>query len=1385
MITTLDKLKDLYIYKDKQLISNGKNKRKDTVIYYLSNDNDINEFIDSSLFVSQYIRAYYTPKVFNSSIVKRNKRQNQMEILKNAKSDISSVTLAKPKIQQLNNLNFYYDMKFENDAFFEFVRTSGKARLGMYKAFLAELLSKVTYGEKVLYIKLNDGFESSKANNPAKLIYDMIYYKLMQPSDFAGIKFIFHSPKQNMFFKVSNIGSVNFPRFKNFLNILNKLETNGDLSPDELMIYQNEINTPSVVEEETLEGKKDNLKKSVMNKIKKGLHLDPKIHAITGEDKADIQKLEDKIDDVLDEKHKDGMDEKELEKELENNEEFMNYLADIEEEKATAKKQKARDKAINRLELKQSKVVLGETKIDDLLADFDAKSIDITEMPVDTIHDEIKVSKLNDFDVSYNKNQKEKDLAAVISAFNDDPDLPMYITKITREDTSDEFNKKETMTVNYEDANGVKHTFKLDVPLLIDERFMYLNGGKKAISKQLFLLPIVKTTSKQTDAVQITTNYNKMFLMRYGQKLDPNVEKFKKHIIANPKDTNIKAVLGDNSLVNKTFLSTLEYDEFSKFLMKLTIGKYYFRFNRQDIIDEVETKGIVNDIETAVAEDEFVVGYIGKKLIIIDKKDNKVYSKEQKGTKVTKTFMYNSITECLIELMSEVSGKDYYAKVMENSTGKRFVYSRASILGKKVPLILLLGLYNGLEETLVRYEVPYEFNKKRRRLTPKEKAEWNVVTFKDGYLYYPINPLRYPLLLNGLVEANTKEYTFEEFSKDETYTRLFSEMYGSANMTKGLKNFLTLIIDPITKDILSELDLPTNIVDLLLYGNTLLENTGYRELNDMKNYRIRSNEIINARIYNILANQYKVYKDTSKAGHPIKVTVPQDRLIRELIESPLVDEYSILNPIAEAEKIGNCTYKGLSGTNLDDAFTTQMRSYDKTMLGFLGLNTPDSAKVGMVRQMTYNPKIINNRGIIDTDVTVKDLKAGDMLTPAELLSSFTSTHADPPRVGMQVTQSKHIIPTEVQHKPLFGSGMEKTLPHILGNDFVFKATQDGKVEKVDEKNELMIIRYKDGTMDTVDLSPVQAKNSNGGFWITNKKEPSVKEGASFKKGNIIAKNPQYFHGGKDDTTYVTGHLSKVAIASGDYTYEDSCLSTPKLSKNMASLITMKKPVNLGVNTNIDFLVKKGTKVKTGDKLIIFEHSFDEADANKLLDQLGDEFSEVIEEMSKNMVTTKYTGEVVDIKIYYNRPLEDFQPSVQKLIKSYNSSINSKKKIVKDTYGEHYEKNSFIFPPSQQVNNDKIGGEDVDGIMIELYVRYEDHLFVGDKIAFNTALKSIIATVTDEGEEPYSSYREEEKIDAVVSPLSIVSRMTTDVFNQLWLNKVLIELKNEVGSILDE
>lgn len=238
---------------------------------------------------------------------------------------------------------------------------------------------------------------------------------------------------------------------------------------------------------------------------------------------------------------------------------------------------------------------------------------------------------------------------------------------------------------------------------------------------------------------------------------------------------------------------------------------------------------------------------------------------------------------------------------------------------------------------------------------------------------------------------------------------------------------------------------------------------------------------------------------------------------------------------------------------------------------------------------------------------------------------------------------------------------------------------------------------------------------------------------------------------------------------------------------MTSYVTMKKEVVLGKHCNIEKIVKVGDSIKTGYPLMVFEDVGGDEFMGSVLDYLGKEMGEAILENSQSIVKSKYTGVVEDIRIYSTVPDEELSPSLRKIVKEYNARVGSKRDKLNEYYGD--EESNIILPPSEVVQpvNNKIKGVEIpggEGVLIEFYVKYADELGVGDKITYYTALKSIISEKIPDNLAPYSDYRPDEPIEAILATISVNARMTGSVFLSLWSNKVLIELKRKCKDIFD-
>ena len=255
----------------------------------------------------------------------------------------------------------------------------------------------------------------------------------------------------------------------------------------------------------------------------------------------------------------------------------------------------------------------------------------------------------------------------------------------------------------------------------------------------------------------------------------------------------------------------------------------------------------------------------------------------------------------------------------------------------------------------------------------------------------------------------------------------------------------------------------------------------------------------------------------------------------------------------------------------------------------------------------------------------------------------------------------------------------------------------------------------------------------GGFFLANKLEPRFKIGDKFKKNDILAADKQFFSDdGLNGNRFNIGSLQKVACMSSYSTYEDSTFITKKISTDMAADIIMEKAVVLGVNSNVDHMVKVGDSVKVGDQLLSFDISFEDNSLNKFLANIGTELREEIKSLGKTKVSSKYTGTIEDIKIYSTVDPEELSPSLRKIVEDYWAQINKRKKFLDKYDNDGIIQNSsnnssnptlkaglMINEPTSKVQMSKDGkvmGHEVGaGILVRFFIKYRSTMGVGDKV----------------------------------------------------------------------
>ena len=1269
----------------------------------------------STLTRGNYYRYYYFPFRYMGKIRGRRYNLNYTPKKKEIRNEIMKETglMAYPNyIPGMGNDNhsFFFDLSEYMKIFFSMTdRMVATQKMSLFWTYVKSILTadNLKGFQKLVLVDISlfkniKGPLKETMNNPVFILYYTLFkdYSMIKDLD---MDFIFYSGKYLFKFNPSQADK---DTYRLFMNIIKRLYKHINIDVAD-----------SFDEEKIMKNEREEI---VTNEIKKSLHFtgeqDEETDIVTVlPEKKEPSEKEKEIDQIIDQKVKKSNEkiasvaevktksenqlatkavQTDVENQIAEDKELIGkmYLANKDKVVPKSTFSSARDEKLRK---EQENLVVGNMTVAEM------KKIDASHMPIPTsnvgnvlktTNENMKDVKFANFNKTYIENVMPKDITDSFLALND-KSLPLFVRSVKVEDTSNELNYVDTYTIEFEDGNRQRSKVVVDIPKFIDDRFLWLGGNKKLILYQNFLLPVVKI---DPDTVELVTNYNKMFIKRDEVKSFGTIERLYKLLSMN-ETMNNAFVKGDYFEKNHNFITTIEYDELSKSFKSYQYGKCKLFFDQNEAKAYAESKGI------KIPENKMFIGYDASGNLFLDTDSQTT----DKGELIIDIIIRNAPEEV----------QKQYAGIKSN---RRLMYAKVKTMEKNIPVMVLLSFWEGFTNVMKKMGLSYRLSDSYPRdLKPSE----NVLRFKDCYLIYPENA-NYSLLMNGMRQMKTENYELAAFDTREPYFEILTKIYGKASIANALDNTYEFTIDPITKEVLTDMNLPTDLVELMIYAVKLLGDKQYTwELNEGL-YRIRSAEIIPAILYDALAKNYITYKNSNGKK---KFSIPRDIVIKHLLELKTVEDYSTLNPILELERWHTISSKGWRGINLADSYTLEKRSYDPSMIGIIGTATSPDGQVGVSRTLTLEPKIKSARGYVE--VTKKEdidkLKDVNLFSPGELAIPLGATRDDSIRLGHAIKQSKHVIPVTNSSPVLISTGLEENCRFNLSTDFVVNAKDNGKVVELDENAQIMVVEYSNGEHQAINLAPTIVKNGGGGFFESNILITTLKVGSKFKKNDPLAWNKDFFQNDPLNGCRMTmGTLSKVAIMSTYNTYEDATFITDKLSKAASSEMCFKKPVVLGKNSNVTSMVKVGDHIEIGDTLIQFDSSFEDESLNEFLSALSSDprLEKEIMDSSKNNIRAKTAGVIEDIKIFSTVELGKLSPSLRKIVKAYYNKINERKELLSkyDSKGTIMKCGMMITDSTGKVEPNKFGvirGEKVeDSVLIEFYIKHAEPLEVGSKIA---------------------------------------------------------------------
>lgn len=1307
--------------------------------------------------------------------------------LNRIKNECKYIKYTYPTIDKYKNKNIYVDNHIYNKIFTMSETYNRDKAIDLLYALFDRFINNPNYKgytKKTVLIPVNEWagdipttslFEFSKSINPFSMIVRLFKKPKENLDKLAGMDFIFIGNNSWFKMKMEDLDMKNLNLFKtNILKI-----RNNDIVEDNVPEDKDDIKTRLISKIEDLTGIEVNNVSRVQDvdptvPIKAEIKDQPKLivaKGITGADQViDPTKIEKPTEDKINQSVENIVDytknAEEAEKEMDNSVDLKELILQAKNDQDDTFKISATRKArMDDLNDKFLKEKIANSTIAELVATEDTplQSTDLSKN-VETIDDEWANLKKPNFEADYNI---DADIVKCLHSLSQNKDVPMSVIDISTEDRSTSEDSIITYTVHLEDSLGKRHTLRFDMPKIINKRFLRLRGNDKIIPGQLINLPIIKTDE---DTVQVVSNYNKIFITRYGQvgkinqstnaliraltKLKENNYKLE---IKDDNDipTPSKIDLGNNAKISAKYELPAEYVELSKIFNKITTsdGRVYY-FNRDELIHKLEEKKVKVESDQGF----MVVGIT---------KDNQSITVPEEG-----------VSSSLINHL----GIHKYAYTFMKP-GARMTYSQASILNSKIPLIVVMAYTAGLTGALNAAGIEYNLTEKRPTDTK------NYFRFNDGFLSF--NDSYAPdaaLLVNGLAVINTQEYSLTDIDTKAMWLDVLDD-FGGRNRADGLDSFANLMMDPITVEVCKTYKLPTDYIEVLAYASSLLTTNKFNRHTDITGNRFRTNERLVHFLYKALATSYGMYlREIKNNRKDAKMTMKQSAVIDMALSDVTTSDLSKLSPLLELESANTVTFKGLSGMNSDRSYSLDKRTYDNTMINKLSMSTGFSATVGINRQATINMGIESTKGYIKSGGELDRMSDANTLSITEALTPFGTTRDDPFRTAMTFIQtSKHGMRTNSQDPLLVTNGADQALPYLTSDTFAHKTKWDAVVEEVNDDYMIIANKSNRSEKEFIDLREKVEKNSDGGFFITIKLDlaKNYKKGQTIKPDEIIAYDKDSYSDkvGVGNLAYNIGTLTKVAIMHTDKGFEDSAIISQDLSEKMASEIVLQVDVLMDAK-DIDIqCVEIGKPLHEGEVIMSYRAALEDQDATDIINKMvsknaGNESKELMDEIGKIKVKSKVTGKLQDIRIYSTIPTSEMSKSLAAFVNKYNAPIDKmKSKLSKLGIDASQYGTSGVLPAVGKLKH-------AEGkVLVEFYIKYYDKMSVGDKLVYFSALKGVVKEIFPEGKEPYSEYRPEEKVHSFLPVGSVNARMVTSVLTLGAINKVLIELDRHVKDIM--
>ena len=293
--------------------------------------------------------------------------------------------------------------------------------------------------------------------------------------------------------------------------------------------------------------------------------------------------------------------------------------------------------------------------------------------------------------------------------------------------------------------------------------------------------------------------------------------------------------------------------------------------------------------------------------------------------------------------------------------------------------------------------------------------------------------------------------------------------------------------------------------------------------------------------------------------------------------------------------------------------------------------------------------------------------------------------------------------------------------------------------------------YDNGETDVFSYADLYTGSS--GLVIEQQIQLAVKEGQKVKRGDILVYNKSFFKADPYSTQvdWKHGVMANVVIAERNTTLEDANGISIRLGEKFGIAPIEVVKVTLDNDSIVHDILPIGKEVIKGDVLIT--HEAGNLGETLTLQSDDPDTLAMIQQMNRNSVKAPISGTIVKIDAYYGCPIQEMHPTLAKIVRSIANYKNARYNYSAGTDAEYDNPVSSPLPKGETYKGTDFTEHTV---VLQFFIRHTVHAGVGDKLVYDSSLKSVISSTFPEPMLTQSGV----EVDAVFSGTGIMHRIIT-------------------------